>query len=368
MTADNEGIMDIDVSDTGDVPAAPIVSPVLTVSFPPHSRTAETVQRIMLITCAALLPAAGFSVALYGIPALASIAGAVAAAAATEWLIAAVRDRSRPSFDGSSCLTGLLLALSLPPSLPYWAAPLAAVFSIAVVKMAFGGLGRNFLNPALAGRAFCALTFPALFMAAAAGTAPRITGGPGASDTVVNLFVGYAGGWLGSSSVAALLLGAGALWILRIIDFAVPVSFLGCAFLLSWATSGHDQLFTVAAVLSALAMVLTGGIPLVSLFMATDPVTSPGTTRSRLLFGAGCGALTFVFRKFGNANDGAMHAVLLMNLTVPFFDRCFKQVPFGGRNRLVARPSSAAPVDRSAAQVAHSEPAPEPSMAPVEEL
>jgi len=367
MTANNDDALEIGVSESGSVPVTPIAAPVLTVSFPPHSRTVETVQRIMLVTCAALLPAAGFSVALYGISALASIAGAVIAAAATEWLIVALRDRSLPSFDGSSCLTGLLLALSLPPSLPFWAAPLAAVFAIAVVKMAFGGLGRNFLNPALAGRAFCAFTFPAFFMTAAAGSA-RIAGGPGSSDTVVNLFVGYAGGWLGSSSVAALLLGAGALWILRIIDGAVPLSFLGCTFLLSWATSGTGQLFTASALLAALTMVLTGGIPLVSLFMATDPVTSPGTRRSRLLFGAGCGALAVAFRKFGNANDGAMQAVLLMNLTVPFFDRCFKQVPFGGRHRFVARAPAGQPFETIPEHVARHEPDEEESMTPAEEL
>jgi electron transport complex protein RnfD len=344
MTADLDDELTIDGSAAGGTPEVPPAGALLTVSFPPHARSPETVRRIMLVTCAALLPAFCFSVVIYGIPALVSVLAAVAAAAAAEWIIVAVRDGStRPVLDGSSCLTGLLLALSLPPSLPVWAAPLASVFAVGVVKMVFGGLGRNFLNPALAGRAFCAFTFPALFIAAGSASRPGETG---SFDTVANLFVGYAGGWLGASSTAALLAGAVALWILRIIDFSVPLSFLGGAFLLSWATCGRSLLFTAAGPMAALAFIFTGGIPLVALFMATDPVTSPATRRSRLLFGTGCGALTFVFRTFGNANDGAMYAVLLMNLTVPWFDRSFRQVPFGGRRRIGAHPEGEEPSGR----------------------
>jgi len=159
MTAENGDELTI----TGSVAASaidPAKGPILTVSFPPHGRSAETVRRIMLITCAALLPAVGFSVALYGARAIASVLGAVAAATATEWIICALRDRSMPSIDGSACLTGLLLALSLPPGLPLWAAPIGSIFAIGVVKMVFGGLGRNFLNPALAGRAFQVMIEP----------------------------------------------------------------------------------------------------------------------------------------------------------------------------------------------------------------
>ena len=331
MTAENGDELTI----TGSVAASaidPAKGPILTVSFPPHGRSAETVRRIMLITCAALLPAVGFSVALYGARAIASVLGAVAAATATEWIICALRDRSMPSIDGSACLTGLLLALSLPPGLPLWAAPIGSIFAIGVVKMVFGGLGRNFLNPALAGRAFCAFTFPALF-AAAGMSASRMAAGSGGFGTLANLFAGYSGGWLGASSTVALLLGAVALWTLRIIDIEVPLAFLGSAFLLSWVTSGPSAILTASGFMSAITALLTGGVPLVALFMATDPVTSPATRRSRLFFGAGCGALTVVFRNFGSANDGAMHAVLLMNLTVPYFDRYFRPMAFGCRHR-----------------------------------
>lgn len=317
--------------------AAAPTEPTLTVSFPPHGHAPDTVRRIMLITGAALLPAAALAVALpvNGVRALLSIILAVAAAGATEWLILFARSRTLPSIDGSSCLTGLLLALSLPPGLPLWAAPPAAVFAVGIVKMAFGGLGRNFLNPALAGRAFLGFTFPVLFASAAALSALGPAQGPEGFGTLYHL-VDYSGGWLGAASPGALLIGAIALVVLRIIDGIIPLAFLCIVFILSWATSGHGVLFTTAGPLTGLAALLSGGVPLVALFMATDPVTSPASARSRVLFGAGCGALTFAFRRFGNANDGAMYAVLFMNLMVPWFDRWLRQVPFGGR-RTAAR-------------------------------
>jgi electron transport complex protein RnfD len=355
MTSDRD--LELTVENMPAEAATDGVLPMLTTSFPPHARSADSVQRIMLITCAALLPAVGLAVALpsNGVRALLSILGAIAAAAATEWAIVALRDRSLPMIDASACLTGLLLALSLPPQLPLWAAPLGAVFAVGVVKMAFGGLGRNFLNPGLAGRAFCAFTFPAIFAAAAGLSIVRPVAGSEGFGTLYHL-VDYSGGWLGAASPAALLLGAVALVILRIIDGIIPLVFLGTAFLLSWVTGSHSEIFTAAGPLAALAFLLTGGVPLVALFMATDPVTSPAAARSRILFGAGCGALTFAFRKFGNANDGAMYAVLFMNLMVPWFDQRFRQLPLGFRSRLSAATEKAA---EAAEQPAIATPLPE---------
>ena len=263
--------------------------------------------RTMFITLAALVPAAVVSIIQNGVHALSIIAVCVAAAAATEWMFLS-REKKRPvMIDGSAGVTGLLFAFSLPPHAPLWTALLGSVFAIAIVKMTFGGLGRNFLNPALAGRAFCALSFPAVFAAAAAPPL-SVSGAP-----LLHLLTGFQDGWIGGSSAGALLAGAIVLWCLRTIDFTVPLAFIGSAGALFWFFGG--------SFISALLTVGTGGLLLGAFFMATDPVTSPKSVPARLLFGTGCGALAFLFRKFGSANDSVMYAILLMNLAVPYLDR-----------------------------------------------
>ena len=298
----------------------------LVVSALPHARSSESVQRMMLIMIAALIPAFGCSIVLHGMRAvLAVLAGAVAAGA-TDWLHASLRDRRVAAIDGSSCLTGTLLALSLPPPLPFWVAGIGAVFAVVVVKIVAGGLGRNFLNPALAGRAFLVFAVPAVF----AVTTPQGNAASAlAHHPLVTLLLGYQAGWLGTST-AALLLGAIALWWLRTIDFSLPLAFIGSAFFLFWISNGPFEMFHAAGLLAASGRMIAGGVLLVAIFMAPDPVTSPAAKRARILFGIVCGALTVLFETFGTTDEGAMHAVLLMNLTVPFMDRYFRRRVFGG--------------------------------------
>jgi len=290
-------------------PGAPGATPFFSVSAPPHIRGNWSMQDIMLITLAAIIPALGVSVAHNGAYVLLVAAVSVASAALAEWVFRIVAEKRPVMIDGSAGLTGLLLACTLPPQVPLWVPLVGSVFAIAIVKMAFGGLGRNFLNPALAGRAFCVLAFPAVFSAMSSPHAPV----PG--ETLFPLVVGYQGGLLGGSSAGALLLGAAVLWGLRIIDVTLPASFIGSSFLLFWlAGVGHGPL-------EALVQTCSGGLFLGALFMATDPVTSPKTSIARLLFGTGCGVLAFLFRNIGRAGDSIMYAVLLMNCIVPYCDR-----------------------------------------------
>jgi Na+-translocating ferredoxin:NAD+ oxidoreductase subunit D len=290
---------------TGTSGAAPLFS----VSAMPHIRGRWSMQAAMLITIAALVPALGVSVAHNGMYVLLVAAVSAASAAAAEWMFLLVAEKRPVMIDGSACLTGLLLACTLPPQVPLWVPLIGPAFAIAIVKMAFGGLGRNFMNPTLAGRAFCALVFPAVFSAVLSPPA-QVPGG-----TLFPLVIGYQGGLLGGTSAGALLLGAAVLWGLRIIDVTLPVSFIGSSFILFWlGGEGHGPL-------SALVEVSTGGVFLCALFMATDPVTSPKSPIARLLFGTGCGVLVFLFRNSGGTGDSIMYAVLFMNCIVPYCDR-----------------------------------------------
>jgi electron transport complex protein RnfD len=286
------------------------------------------------------MPAAGIAVTLSGPHALYSIVLSIAAAAAAEWTIVFAVRRKPAIPDGSAAVTGLLVALSLPPSMPLWMAPAGSLFAIALVKMAFGGLGRNFLNPAMAGRAFCAVAFPVLFSAGASAPGGGVSLPAGAhevSNALLNFFTGYQSGWMGGSSAGALLIGAILLSVLRVIDFTLPLSFIGAAFLLFWCTGESHAVFSGTAMLAALFQVLGSGLLFGAFFIATDPVTSPSTARARPLFGAGCGALTFVFQQSGNPDGSVMLAVLLMNFTVPYMDRYLMHRTIGARRGKTVR-------------------------------
>jgi Na+-translocating ferredoxin:NAD+ oxidoreductase subunit D len=298
---------------------------LLVVSEGPHIRSNDSVPRMMLITLAALVPTLVVSIILSGMRVAFTIALSIVAAAGTELVFKCAGKKRFVMIDGSAALTGLLLAFSLPPQAPFWMAPIGSIFAIIMVKIVFGGTGYNFLNPALAGRAFLVISFPMAF-----GVMPL----PGISVTgadVLTRFIGCAGGWIGGGSAGALLIGAIALGCMRIIDFMVPLAYISTAFVLYWVSGGTENLFTATTLLSAALQVCSGGLVLAALFMATDPVTSPTTAAARLLFGAGCGVATFLFSKAGNANDGAMWALLLMNLSVPYLDRYCRRTPFGMR-------------------------------------
>jgi Na+-translocating ferredoxin:NAD+ oxidoreductase subunit D len=301
---------------------------LLSISASPHIRSRDSVPQIMLWVLVALLPAAAIAVVMSGLHALYSMALSIFTATAVEWVLLFFVYKKRQFPDGSAPVTGLLLALSLPPLVPLWVAPVGSLFAIAIVKMAFGGLGRNFLNPAMAGRAFLVTAFPAIFsLGALPVPSMPAGGGPEISSALLNFLTGYQCGWLGGTSAGALLIGAILLWALRIIDFTLPLSFIGTSFLLFWCTGESASLLSATSLLAALFQLLSGGILFGAIFLATDPVTTPSTARARLLFGIGCGAFTFLFHKFGSPNDCMMQAILIMNCAVPYMDRYLMHHP-----------------------------------------
>jgi electron transport complex protein RnfD len=254
----------------------------------------------------------------------------------------------------------MLLACMLPSGIPFWIAALGSTFAIAVVKMAFGGLGQNMVNPALAARAFLTVSFPdamSQFVAPAHGTlsglARELDGVSAATplvyfknalatgsfhpldlqDSIGNLFLGNVGGSLGATSGLAILLGAMFLLYRGIIRFRTPFAFIGSLFLLFWIFNGTGDLFSTEAFVVPLYQILSGGILLGAFFVAADPVTTPMFPLARMLFGAGCGCITFIIRKFGGYPDGVCWAVLIMNFTVPLLDRYVRPRRFGERKR-----------------------------------
>ena len=328
----------------------------LHLSTSPHIRQSGEVPSIMLSVILALVPALLGSVFFFGLRALLLTLTCVASAVAAEWLIIAAAKKTATVGDYSAVVTGMLLAYTLPPSFPQWMAALGSVFAIAVAKMAFGGLGNNFINPALAGRAFLMVSYPASMTQWSAplhgtihGLAQGLDGISAATplayfksaiasgnyhpidlqETLPRMFLGNVGGCVGATSAAFLIAGALYLWYKRVIGFSTPLTFIGMVFLLSWTCNGTGHFLTTEALLIPFYQVLAGGLMLGALFMATDPVTTPVTFGGRVLFGAGCGALTFIFRKFGGPPEGVCSAILLMNCCTPLIEKCVKRKRYG---------------------------------------
>ncbi|HTM01832.1 MAG TPA: RnfABCDGE type electron transport complex subunit D [Candidatus Omnitrophota bacterium] len=302
----------------------------------PHVRTSESTASIMWTVNAALLPAAAWGALMFGFPALAVIGASILGAVAAEWGAGRMM-RARTSVrDGSAVCTGLLLAMTLPPLLPAPAAFLGAVFAILFGKMIFGGLGYNLFNPALIGRAFLMATFP---LPMTAGWAPpakwlshvdavttatplaalrergidaalKLAGGP--ESPLAGLFLGIRPGSIGEVSVLLLLLGGAVLLLRRIISLTIPLAVVAGVALVT-APTGHVDLH-----------LLSGGLWLGALFMATDYVTSPTTRNGQIVFGLTIGALTGVIRIYGGYPEGICYAILLANALVPALNLWFK--------------------------------------------
>jgi electron transport complex protein RnfD len=302
----------------------------LSISSSPHVREGTNVERIMWFVVIALIPAVIASYVFFGIKALLIIFVSILTSVGVEFLIQKLAKKESTIKDGSAFLTGLLLGLVLPPTVPLWIPVVGAIFAVGIGKHVFGGLGYNIFNPALAGRAFLVASWPALMTSwirpdGITGATPlmvlkseigRITG---EITTYQDLFFGNVGGCLGETSALALLIGAGILFYKGIIGWRIPVTYLGTVFLLSFLF-GQDPIFHI----------LAGGIMLGALFMATDPVTSPITKNGRLIFGIGCGILTVIIRLYSGLPEGVMYSILLMNSLVPLIDRYTKPKPFGG--------------------------------------
>ena len=311
------------------MPAKPLL-----LSSSPHLYSPVTTRGIMMAVIVALLPTTIFGVYLYGAAALALVAVSVASAVASEWLFRLALKRPTSVGDLSAVVTGLLLALVLPPSTPLWMVALGAVMAIVVAKEFFGGLGANPFNPALIGRAFLLMSFPAAMTTwnkpftgivdAATSATPLnmvkqglpwsdVFASVGAQDQgsfYWQLFLGNRAGSLGESSILLVTVGGLLLLAFGVIQLWVPLSMLASTAFFSWVL-GMDPLFSL----------LAGGVVFGAFFMATDYSTSPLTTKGKIVYGIGIGLLVVLIRKLGGFPEGVTYGILVMNMLSPYLDK-----------------------------------------------
>ncbi len=305
----------------------------LTCASSPHIRGNFKTSRLMLDVVLALLPALAVGVYVLGIRALFVTAVCVASAVAAEWLYAVVTKGRNTIVDCSAIVTGLLLALTLPASVPYWQAAIGSVFAIIVVKAMCGGLGQNIFNPALTARAFMMLLWPASMVRYSALGADGVTAATPLhhmvmpalpEESLMDMFLGNIPGSIGEISALALLLGGVYLVARKVISARIPVSYLGAVAVLTLVFHKTDD-----PVMWMLYSLCGGGVMLGAIFMATDYATSPVTPKGQILYGIGCGVLTVLFRYFGLFPEGVTYAILLMNACVWVIDRYTAPRRFG---------------------------------------
>jgi len=311
--------------------------PLAIVSSSPHVRTARTTRDIMLDVCLALLPALGAAAWLFGTRALAVTAVSVISCVGFEALVRKILKRPRTVGDLSAVVTGLLLAFNLPATLPLWMVPIGALVAIVVVKQLFGGIGQNFANPAITGRIVLLLSFTAQMTAwntpnghswgadAVASATPLkalATGEMSELPGLLDMFLGRRAGSLGEICALALLLGGIYLCVFKVITPLIPACFVGTVAVFS-LFAGHFDLHFVAYEL------LSGGLLLGAIFMATDYTTSPANIKGKIVFGVGCGLITCLIRFYGGMSEGVSFAILLMNLLAPHIENLCAPKPFG---------------------------------------
>ena len=299
-----------------------VVSPV------PHIRSPLTTQRIMGNVIIAMIPALIASTILFGLRSLLVVAVTTAACVLCEYLWCKIRKLPATVGDLSAVVTGLLLAFNLPSTVPLYLPVIGAITAIIVVKELFGGIGCNFANPAIVGRITLAVSFPAR-MTSYAFPRPLIACDAIASATplaaagqkipYLDLFLGTHGGVIGETCALALLLGLVWLLVTRTIEITIPLTYAGTV-----------VLFSVLCGRNAAYEILSGGLLLGAIFMATDYTTSPFFRKGKIVFGVGLGIITCLIRFWGNMNEGVSYSILLMNLLVPYINQKFRKTPMGG--------------------------------------
>ena len=294
----------------------------LTVASSPHIRGNFRTNRIMLDVVLALLPALAVGVFRMGIRALAVTMLCMAVAVVTEWLYSRLTKTRNTVVDGSAMVTGLLLAMTLPHTVPYWQAALGSAFAILVVKLLCGGLGQNIFNPALAARAFLLLIYPvgltryvAVDGVSAATPLHHMVMPALPEESVLDMFLGNSPGSIGEGCALALLLGGAYLIIRKVISIRIPAAYLGTVAVLTLVFHKTDD-----ALNWMLYSLFSGGVMLGAIFMATDYATSPATPVGQVAYGIGCGVLTVLLRYFGLFPEGVTYAILLMNALVWVID------------------------------------------------
>ena len=303
----------------------------LILSSSPHIHTRDSSRRIMLDVIIALLPAAIAGVIIFGAKALGVIAACVITAVVSEALFNLVVHKQQTVGDLSAVVTGLLLALNLSTNVAIWQCVVGTVFAIVVVKCLFGGIGKNFANPAITGRVFMLLAFssvaggakPAVVELVSSATPLELLA-QGAEDapSLMELFLGLHGGAIGETCCLALLIGFAWLLFRRVIKWHVPVIFIGTVFVLYLVFTGSFQM--------ALAEILAGGLFIGAIFMATDYVTSPITLKGKMVFALGCGLVTFIIRYFCAYPEGVSFSILAMNILTPYIEKFTANTPLGG--------------------------------------
>lgn len=296
----------------------------LKLAVSPHIHSGRSTRRIMLDVLIALLPATVAGTVIFGLRSLLVVAVTVAACVVIEALFNLAAKKPIPVGDLSAAVTGLLLALNLPANIPLWQCVIGALFAMVVVKGLFGGLGANPVNPAITARVFMLVSFGT--MAKAAFPVDSVSSAtPLASEeatSLMDLFLGNHGGAIGETCAVALLLGGIYLLVRRVITWHVPVAFMGTVFAASFLAEGMD-------VTAALAAVLSGGLLIGAIFMATDYVTSPATPWGKIIFGLGAGLITFMIRELGIYPEGVSFAILFMNIITPYISSWTKRKVFG---------------------------------------
>ena len=322
----------------------------LTISSSPHAHTPVTTQTIMRDVIIALLPALAGGVYFFGPRALTVTMVSVLACFLFEKLWCRMMKQNDKTYDLSACVTGVLLAFVCPPTVAYWQIVLGALFAIVLVKMLFGGIGRNLVNPALAGRAFM-FSWPVAMstwvkagwenQAPIFGNADIVTAATPLANmhqglmpeaTLGDMFLGNIGGCIGETSALLLLIGFAYLLLRKVISPRIPVVYIGTVALLTFLfPMGNDRLTWMAAQL------LGGGLMLGAIFMATDYVTSPVTRKGQIIYAMGCGVITVMIRYFGGYNEGVSYAILIMNTCVVLLDRIGRPTKYGAPRKEAAK-------------------------------
>ncbi len=304
------------------------MSDMLHVSSNPHVRSKVTTSSIMLAVVLALLPAAGFGIYNFGMHALLLICVTVASCVATEFVYEKLMKKTVTIGDFSAIVTGLLLSLNLPPMAPWWIGVVGGIFAILVVKMLFGGIGQNFMNPALGARCFLLISFTSIMTNfdcdAYTGATPLAQLKFGITPDVFSMVIGRTGGTIGETSMIAIVAGACILILLGIIDLKIPGSYIVSfvVFICLFGGHGPDPAY-ISAHLAG------GGLMLGAFFMATDYVTRPITKKGQYLYGIFLGILTGIFRVFGASSEGVSYAIIIGNLLVPLMEKVTLPKAFG---------------------------------------
>ncbi len=328
----------------------------LTVSIGPHIRSLESTGFIIWSVNLALAPAAIMGLYYFGVNAAITLGLCLVSALLSEFIWQSLMKKKVTLSDGSAFLTGLLLALNLPPVVPFYIPIMGSFIAVILAKQLFGGLGFNIFNPALIGRAFLLVTFPKIMTSWIApgvgflgldatssatplnivkmeGWQKLLDGFTSKSDLYLHLLTGNRAGSIGETCIIALLLGAIFLLARKIISWEIPVAYLGTVALIAWIFGGEKGFFTGDAIFH----LLSGGVVLGAFFMATDYVTSPETKRGQIIFGIGCGIILMLIRLKGGYPEGCMFSILIMNCFAPLIDRSFRSRTFGNLGKGIAK-------------------------------